>query len=401
IVNPYNELSNGLEAMLREPGGCFEQVSSTNYPNIMALQLLSAKGMDENMKQKALSFLNTGYQKLKNYESKNGGFEWYGGNPGHEALTAYGLLQFYEMKNFIAVDKDLVKRSIDWLYSRKDNKGGYQQNKGKYGFTSIPYEVNNAYIVYVLSEIGEKNIDKEYQTALAEALKSRDVYRTALMALAAYNLNDLVSYKKLLDNIKTALKGKEYAKVEVANTIVRSYGLSKSVEWASLYALALMKEGKMSEELLSVMDFIQSSKKVGGFGSTQATALALKAVTTFSKDIRNSVNQPQISAALNNMAQATTFDAGGNITTNTTSGIKAGENTVSVTIGNDQMVPYLFYVNYLSSLPNNSPQCELELKTSLAQSKLKVSETTRLKVEFTNKTKKVVQNPLVRIGIPG
>jgi hypothetical protein len=30
----------GLDGMLREPGGCFEQTSSTNYPNVMILRYL-------------------------------------------------------------------------------------------------------------------------------------------------------------------------------------------------------------------------------------------------------------------------------------------------------------------------------------------------------------------------
>ena len=31
------------------------------------------------------------------YEVSGGGFEWFGNNPAHEALTAYGLLQFHDM----------------------------------------------------------------------------------------------------------------------------------------------------------------------------------------------------------------------------------------------------------------------------------------------------------------
>ena len=33
---------DGLEGMLREPHGCFEQTSSTTYPNLLVLQLLKA-----------------------------------------------------------------------------------------------------------------------------------------------------------------------------------------------------------------------------------------------------------------------------------------------------------------------------------------------------------------------
>lgn len=402
IVNPYNELSNGLESMLREPSGCFEQVSSSNYPNIMALQLLDAKGgMDADFRKKALSYLEYGYEKLKNYESKDGGFEWYGGNPGHEALTAYGLLQFHEMKDFIDIDATLVKRSVRWLNSRRDGRGGFRQHQGKYGFSSIKDVVNNAYIVYVLSEIGEKGFEKEYQAALAEAQDSRDVYRMALMALAAYNLGDIATYKKMLDTIKTDTQGKDYNKVKVEQTVVHSYGTSQTVEWLSLYALAIMKEGKVTQQLLAALDHIQSCKNRGGFGSTQATALGLKAVTSFAKIAQQMSSQPEVNAIVNGVALNTGFDATGNIAVNTTENVTTGRNSFSVSIEKGRMVPFLFYVDYMSYVPNNSPECMLELKTMLSAGKVRISETARINAEVSNTSNAVVNNPLVRIGIPG
>jgi len=402
IVNPYNELSNGLESMLREPSGCFEQVSSSNYPNIMALQLLNAKGgMDADFRKRAMGYLENGYKKLKDYESKGGGFEWYGGDPGHEALTAYGLLQFHEMKGFIDIDTDLVKRSVKWLNSRKDGKGGFKQHQGKYGFSSIKDVVNNAYIVYVLSETGEKGFEKEYQAALAEAQDSRDVYRMSLMALSAYNLGDIPMYKKLMGIIRQDTDGKDYNKIKVEQTVVHSYGTSQTVEWLSLYALAIMKEGKVTQQLLAALDHIQSCKNRGGFGSTQATALALKAVTSFAKIAQHTPSQPEVKAVVNGTTLNTGFDASGNIAVNTTENIATGKNSFSVIIEEGRMVPFLFYVDHMSYVPNNSPECLLELKTSLSTAKVKISETARMHAEVTNASRNVVNNPLVRIGIPG
>ena len=41
--------------------------------------------------------LQRGYKKLISYEASTGGFEWFGESPGHEALSAYGLMQFIDM----------------------------------------------------------------------------------------------------------------------------------------------------------------------------------------------------------------------------------------------------------------------------------------------------------------
>ena len=39
--SPLASMTKGMEAMIREPGGCFEQTSSSNYPNIMILGYLN------------------------------------------------------------------------------------------------------------------------------------------------------------------------------------------------------------------------------------------------------------------------------------------------------------------------------------------------------------------------
>jgi hypothetical protein len=36
--------------------------------------------------------LKDGYKRLLNFETSEKGYEWFGESPGHEALTAYGLM---------------------------------------------------------------------------------------------------------------------------------------------------------------------------------------------------------------------------------------------------------------------------------------------------------------------
>src|SRR5690606_32301609 len=40
--SPLAAMTQGLEGMIREPGGCFEQTSSSNYPNTMILSYLQS-----------------------------------------------------------------------------------------------------------------------------------------------------------------------------------------------------------------------------------------------------------------------------------------------------------------------------------------------------------------------
>ncbi|MGE6355590.1 MG2 domain-containing protein [Flavobacterium sp. NPDC079362] len=403
FYNPFSSIFDGLEGMLREPSGCFEQVSSTNYPNIMAMQLLKFKNSSPQFKEKALRFLENGYQKLKNYESKEGGFEWYGGNPGNEALTAYGLLQFYEMKEFINIDQKLIQRSMAWMNSRKDSKGGFKQNPAKYGFSGIKYEVNNAYIVYVLSEIGDTDIEIQYQTALREALKSNDLYRMNLMALASFNLKKIQEYKQLMLLINAVIKKTAFKDVKAEQSVIHSSGKSMNTEIVSLYALALLKEKQITKEVSDALEYIHSLKSTYGFGSTQATALALKCITEYAK-ITAKANDEIIEDAVMNLNNESfrlvQKDNEGNVILKDLK-INKGNNNFSIQIPEKSKIPYLFYVQYQTYKPNNSKECKLVLKTKILSNKVKTSETVRLEIEIENKSPGQVSNPIARIGIPG
>jgi len=401
FYNPFSSIFDGLESMMREPSGCFEQVSSSNYPNIMAMQLAKFKNTTPEFKDRALRFLENGYQKLKNYESKDGGFEWYGGNPGNEALTAYGLLQFNEMKEFVNVDQKLIERTIEWMNSRKDDAGGFKQNPAKYGFSGIKNIVNNAYIDYVLSEIGKIDIEKQYQTALQEALKSKDLYRTELVALAAFNLDKKDDYKALMAIVKKEIDKQGLKNLKAEQSVINSYGKSMTVEIASLYALALLKEKQITSEISETLDFVQSSKTSYGFGSTQATALALKAITEFSKIYTSNVVVKSAAMSLNNAPiDLTQKDKSGNIVLKGLN-IQEGKNNFSIQIEEGNMIPYSFQIQYSTYTPSNVKECKLALKTNILKSKLKISETARVEIEVQNKSENKISNPIARIGIPG
>ena len=63
--------------------------------------------------------LKKGYDKLIAFETTDKGYEWFGKSPAHEALSAYGLMQFHEMSNVTTmVDQKMVSRVKTWLLER-------------------------------------------------------------------------------------------------------------------------------------------------------------------------------------------------------------------------------------------------------------------------------------------
>jgi hypothetical protein len=123
-----SDLLNGLDGLLREPYGCFEQTSTSNYPNVMVLDYLNQTNQtNPQAAQRAKQLLDSGYARLTGYECPDTplklkqGFEWFGtADMAHEALTAYGLLQFKDMSRVHPVDPELIKRTQTFLLSRRD-----------------------------------------------------------------------------------------------------------------------------------------------------------------------------------------------------------------------------------------------------------------------------------------
>ncbi len=123
------DLQKGLDGILREPNGCFEQASTSNYPNVMTMQYMQQHdAADPAVIGRTKDLLKKGYARLTGYECKQRGYEWFGGDPGHEALTAYGLMQFRDMEKVFDVDPAMLGRTAEWLLARRDGHGGFQRN---------------------------------------------------------------------------------------------------------------------------------------------------------------------------------------------------------------------------------------------------------------------------------
>lgn len=126
-----SEVVTGLDSMLRMPSGCFEQTSSSNYPNVLVLAYLGRTGQSlPEVEARARTYLQEGYQRLTSYEVQGGGFSWFGDAPAHNVLTAYGLMQFVDMQEVFAVDAALIARTATWLASQQQSDGSFIPTQG-------------------------------------------------------------------------------------------------------------------------------------------------------------------------------------------------------------------------------------------------------------------------------
>ncbi|MEP6674924.1 MAG: TonB-dependent receptor plug domain-containing protein [Ferruginibacter sp.] len=387
------QLLDGIESMLREPGGCFEQTSSSLYPNIYVLKYLRESGKSNpEIEKKAMGYIENGYKRLLGFETSKHGFEWFGHTPPHEALTAYGLLEFTDMQQFVNVDKEMLARTKKFLMDRRDGKGEFQLASGGYDrFASVPNKIANIYIVYALTQAGiGKEIQLEYETAVKKAIESNDGYQLSMMALAANNMKNEKDFAQLMDLLHT-----QYLKTKLASetSVVNSRDASLRVETMSLYALALLRSKTPDVGLVAdLISKILAEKSYYGYGSTQATVMALNAVVEYAKLAGKMSADCKINFTMNQKSITT-----GLLTDN----LKEGANSFSVQYNKEkETIPFNLEVTYNTFTPPNSARAELKLSTKLSAEKIKTGETVRMEIEVTNEKNMLQPMAIAKIGIP-
>ncbi|WP_017734043.1 TonB-dependent receptor plug domain-containing protein [Nafulsella turpanensis] len=408
--NVLGDLLSGISSILRQPHGCFEQVSSSTYPNVLALQFMEETRQDDPaVRKKALGLIADGYKQLAAYETREHGFEWYGDTPPHEGLSAFGLLELTEMKKvYGGVSEALLKRTKDWLLNRRDDKGGFKQNRGKYGFAAASKEVNNAYIVYALAatEVPVSIIEKEYLQAYQEVLKSGDAYRMALLANASFYLQKEDEGKVLLTKLRKQLQDQGLGKLQADHSLVRRYGNSLQIETAALVALAMLQEERPNVmEVQGIINYLLSRRSFGSFGSTQGTVMALTALTEWAKFSQRTAEGGLISLRLNKhplASQRYEKDHHGEILlASLESGMQEGRQDMEVIFDDTkEALPYSFYAQWTSYTPASSKECRVALRTNLSSTEIKVQETVRLSIELKNETAEGIPQTLAVVGIP-
>lgn len=403
------DLVKGVESILQEPGGCFEQTSMSSYPNAMVMSYMKTQDdADPAIMKRASDLLERGYKRLTTFETKEKGYEWFGSAPGHEALTAYGLMQFNDYSKVMeGVDQGMVKRTSDWLMSRRDGKGGFQRNpRALDQFGGADQDVTNAYLAYALSEAGNKEILPEANAAFEKAMKSSDPYQLALVANAMFNLGQDAKGQQAVTAMYGTQKG-DGTFVGTKGSITRSGGISLMVETTSLAVIAMIHSKHPEPKALegAVKSIVAARSGAGGFGSTQGTILGLKALVTYAEFAKKTDEAGLIEIYVDGKKVAEQAYEAGRREAVEIKGLEAyigqGQHTLEVKYkGCKNPLPYSVAVNYHTNLPNSSKECVVGLKTKLSTDKVAMGGTVRLSATLTNRTKEGQPMTMAILGLP-
>ena len=287
----------GLDSMLRMPGGCFEQTSSTTYPNALILDYLRKSGKSTpQIEQKAKQYLQTGWQRLVSFEVPGGGFSWFGQAPANKILTAYGIEEFSDMSKVFPVDKRVIARTEEWLARQQRGDGSWAPdtqfiNEGATNrFNSDVLRIT-AYIAVALKHTGYKGpaLDKamSFVQSRLQSERPKDAYTLALVGELLAGGSEAGALEAVLERLwqerTDQPDGKTVAFSSKEKTPTYGDGKSGTVETTALAAFSMLqtKEAQLGRIDRAVGYLLGAKDTFGNWYSTQATILSLKALLAY------------------------------------------------------------------------------------------------------------------------
>jgi uncharacterized protein YfaS (alpha-2-macroglobulin family) len=422
-----SQVVEGLDSILRMPYGCFEQTSSTTYPNVLVLDYLRTTNQASPETQfKAEDYINLGYQRLTTFEvASSGGFSLFGNPPADRMLTAYGLQEFADMAHVRDVDPALVSRAAEWLLAQQTGDGSWENDRGivhentwqKLGNDRLPV---TAYIVWSLTEAGY-NTDARAQKGVdyvrAHQADATDAYVLGLVANAlvaddrAHGAKaPAAETQAVLDRLaEQAVRDGDGAtwRSGVA-TFMGGEGQTGSIETTALAAFAFLRSGAHPDLAnAALLSLVRNKDSYGTWHSTQATVLALKALiesvragaehTSATVTISLNGGEPhtlQITPDNFDVVQLVTFD-----------GVRPGaDNTVTLSATGDGNLMYqitaAYYVPW-SALPAPVPGQEpVSIDVRYDRTELAVDDTVAVNVSVALNQAGQADSALIDLGVP-
>jgi hypothetical protein len=287
----HSQVIEGVEGMLQMPHGCFEQTSSSAYPNLLVVDYLkrTRRGSPETL-ARAEQYLHVGYQRLLTFENQGGGFDWWGKGPPVIWLTAYGLMEFHDMSKVHNVDPNVIQRTQQWLLRQQSSDGTWAKVGPTHGESieqaKDPRLVLTCYVAWALAESGVKDsrLTKAIEYIRRHAPPSRDAYTLALAAnaLAAFDPEHASTLEMLqkLDSLRKDVPGATVTSFpSQGESLNHGRGEFLTVETTALAALAMLKVGGHADTVNRSLSYLLRAKQSQGtWGSTSATVLSLKAL---------------------------------------------------------------------------------------------------------------------------
>ncbi|RJP19071.1 MAG: hypothetical protein C4527_28085 [Candidatus Omnitrophota bacterium] len=412
----FSQVVEGLDAILQMPYGCFEQTSSTTYPNILALKYMQdTDRVTPAIEMKAREYINLGYQRLLTFEIAGGGFQVFGSPPATRILSAYGLMEFLDMNHVYPIDQNVIERTKNWLLGQMNADGSWDPDE-HYAHAEMWRNIQDnkvlatAYIALALAKSDAKSaLQKTDEYLRANAGKAKDAYTlsilcNALLALSPEHATTKRCVSRLVD--MGTLEGKNmYWKSDASMSFAR--GDNASIETTAWAILALIDDGRFSAEMGKALNWLIEKKDPNGtWGTTHGTVLALKAmVESLGKRTEKiaaavviSVNGEEAERIRITPEYSDIFRQ-----VDATKFLREGENRVDVTLDGEGSLLYQVVGKYFTPWKEGKRKDTpggFDINVEYDRSELRCNDTVICQVKAKNVRRQRVEMVMIDVGIP-
>lgn len=271
---------NGIDDLLQMPYGCGEQNMIFFAPDVEILRYLNATGqLTPEVRAKAEHFINVGYQRELTYRRQDGSFSAFGDSDksGSLWLTAFVLGTFSAARDIQTVDETVLAGAAGWIESHQLANGswepvGFLHHKEMMGSVNGPFTLT-AFVTIALADYGSAKPAtlSAASTYLVNNLYSiRDnPYALAVAALAFARTGNITAADAAITRL-----------LEMAITDVSGIHWEPCPIETTAYAALAMIEMQKPQASSAIKWLSLKQNSHGGFGSTQDTVMALKAIMT-------------------------------------------------------------------------------------------------------------------------
>ncbi|GJQ65969.1 hypothetical protein Trydic_g4064 [Trypoxylus dichotomus] len=299
-----------LEHLLNVPTGCGEQVMAMITPNLYVLRYLKRSGrLTKSLYQRAIRNMKIGYQRILDYAHADGSFSAFGYHDpdGSMFLTAFVVRTLKQIKEYIHVDENVIRKAITWITKHQLENGCF--HPGHHVFHELggmsTENSTAALTAYVLISLLESNTDLN-ETIRTNAkycirgLHQPDKYTLAISAYALY----LVEWYSNADRSLEKLLQLATKEGDLLWWGQPDLSLSVSIEMTSYVLMSLLHKNS-SQNLYyanSIVKWLHSKLGAkGGFTTTQDTSVALDALSRYASLINT--GQPQMNITVSSQSE--------------------------------------------------------------------------------------------------
>ncbi|KAI8799062.1 TEP-4 [Biomphalaria glabrata] len=316
----------GLDSLLQMPTGCGEQTMIGLAPDVYVTDYLkSVNQLSGDIQTKALSYMESGYQRELTYKHTDSSFSAFGNSDasGSMWLTAFVTRVFKQAKAHIYIDDEVLIKAIQWMVSKQNANGSFPE-PGNVIHKNMQGQAGSGVglTLFVLISLLENKdllvntnaagvlVDEARQKALVyaeqEVAKTDDLY---ILNMAAYafqlaNSSQVQTVLNKLEQKATVKDGRKYWHQPEQPKTTNTWDYPNptkavDIEMTSYALLTYAARGNIVAGK-SIMQWLTEQRNSnGGFSSTQDTVLALNALSEFAKQTYSNNFNVQITTQLN------------------------------------------------------------------------------------------------------